>query len=44
MKVLIVSDTHKMNGNYFRVLEEEKPDMVIHCGDEIGRASCRERV
>ena len=36
MKVLIVSDTHKMNGNYFRVLEEEKPDMVIHCGDGEG--------
>lgn len=36
MKVLIVSDTHKMNGNYFRVLEEQKPDMVIHCGDAEG--------
>lgn len=36
MKVLIVSDTHKINGNYFRVLEEEKPDMVIHCGDGEG--------
>lgn len=36
MKVLIVSDTHKMNENYFRVLERQKPDMVIHCGDAEG--------
>lgn len=36
MKVLIVSDTHKKNENYFRVLEQQKPDMVIHCGDAEG--------
>lgn len=36
MKVLIVSDTHKRNENYFRVVEEQKPDMVIHCGDAEG--------
>lgn len=36
MKVLIVSDTHKQNDNYFRVLEKQKPDMVIHCGDAEG--------
>ena len=36
MKVLIVSDTHKQNENYFRVLEKQKPDMVIHCGDAEG--------
>lgn len=36
MKILIVSDTHKKNDNYFRVLELEKPDMVIHCGDAEG--------
>lgn len=36
MKVLIVSDTHKRNENYFRVVEETKPDMVIHCGDAEG--------
>ena len=36
MKVLIVSDTHKKNENYFYVLEKEKPDMVIHCGDAEG--------
>ncbi len=34
MKVLIVSDTHKRNDNFFRVLEKTSPvDMVIHCGD-----------
>lgn len=36
MKVLIVSDTHKKNENYFQVLEQQKPDMVIHCGDAEG--------
>ncbi len=34
MKVLIVSDTHRHNDNYLRVLEKVAPvDMVIHCGD-----------
>lgn len=34
MKILIVSDTHKKNDNFFRVLEMVEPvDMVIHCGD-----------
>lgn len=37
MRVLIVSDTHRHNDNYFRVLErEEQLDMVIHCGDAEG--------
>ncbi len=36
MKVLVVSDTHRKNENYFRVVELEKPDMVIHCGDAEG--------
>lgn len=36
MKVLIVSDTHKKNENYFYVLEKEKPNLVIHCGDAEG--------
>ncbi|MGN0400719.1 MAG: metallophosphoesterase [Acetatifactor sp.] len=36
MKVLIVSDTHKSNENYYRVLRLESPDMVIHCGDAEG--------
>ncbi len=36
MRVLIVSDTHKQNDAYFRVLKKQKPDMVIHCGDAEG--------
>lgn len=36
MKILIVSDTHKKNGNYFLALEKVMPDMVIHCGDAEG--------
>lgn len=36
MKLLIVSDTHKRNDNYFEVLRQQKPDMVIHCGDAEG--------
>lgn len=36
MKILIVSDTHRKNENYFNALEKEKPDMVIHCGDVEG--------
>ena len=36
MKVLIVSDTHRKNENYFVSVEREKPDMVIHCGDVEG--------
>lgn len=34
MKVLIVSDTHRRNENYLKVVEQVAPvDMVIHCGD-----------
>ena len=34
MKILIVSDTHRRNENYIKVLERVAPvDMVIHCGD-----------
>lgn len=37
MRVLIVSDTHRQNNNYLKVLERERPvDMVIHCGDAEG--------
>lgn len=36
MKILIISDTHKKNENYFKVLEMHHPDMVIHCGDAEG--------
>ena len=37
MKILIVSDTHRRNENYFKVLQMLQPlDMVIHCGDTEG--------
>lgn len=36
MKILVVSDTHRKNDNYFTVLEKHCPDMVIHCGDAEG--------
>lgn len=36
-KILIVSDTHRKNENYFTLLERQKPlDLVIHCGDAEG--------
>ena len=34
MKILIVSDTHRNNINYLKVVERTGPlDMVVHCGD-----------
>lgn len=37
MRILIVSDTHRRNDNYFKVVERVKPvDMIIHCGDVEG--------
>ena len=33
VKVIVVSDTHRKNENYFRVLELHQPDLIIHCGD-----------
>lgn len=34
MKVLIVSDTHRKNENFLKVLERVVPiDMLVHCGD-----------
>lgn len=36
MKILVVSDTHRKNDNYFKVVKMHKPDMVIHCGDAEG--------
>ncbi|MBQ1849878.1 MAG: metallophosphoesterase family protein, partial [Lachnospiraceae bacterium] len=34
MKVLIVSDTHRRNENYFKVLKyHPDADAIIHCGD-----------
>ena len=36
MRILVVSDTHRKNDNYFEVLKRVHPDMVIHCGDTEG--------
>ena len=37
MKVLVVSDTHRLNGNLEKVIEKTGPlDMLIHCGDVEG--------
>ena len=36
MKILIVSDTHRRNDNYFEVVNMHHPDLVIHCGDAEG--------
>ena len=40
MKVLIISDTHKRNANFYDVLDAVGPvDAIIHCGDAEG-AEC----
>lgn len=37
MKILVVSDTHRKDGNLQFVIEQEKPfDMLIHLGDAEG--------
>ena len=37
MRILVVSDTHRKNDNYFELLQRLQPlDMVIHCGDAEG--------
>ena len=37
MKVLIISDTHRMDDRVLRVMEQEAPvDMIIHAGDAEG--------
>lgn len=36
MKILVVSDTHRKNNNYFEALQRVRPDLVIHCGDVEG--------
>lgn len=37
MRILIVSDTHRNNENFLKVVEREAPlDLVIHCGDAEG--------
>lgn len=37
MKILIVSDTHRYNANFLKVVDKTAPlDMVVHCGDVEG--------
>lgn len=37
MKILVVSDTHRYQGNFYELLDEIKNiDYVIHCGDTEG--------
>lgn len=37
MRILIVSDTHRKNENYFKLLKKQgKLDLIIHCGDVEG--------
>ena len=37
MKILIVSDTHRNNTNFLKIVERTGPlDMVVHCGDVEG--------
>ena len=37
MRILIISDTHRQNSNYLKVVDQVSPvDMVIHCGDVEG--------
>lgn len=37
MRILIVSDTHRKNDNYLKIVKEQGPfQMVIHCGDVEG--------
>lgn len=37
MKILIVSDTHRRNENYIKVMDRLAPvDLVVHCGDAEG--------
>ena len=43
MKILIVSDTHRKNENYFEVVRRQHPDMVIHCGDAEGEERALEQ-
>ena len=45
MRILVVSDTHRNNEPFLRVLDEVgEPDMVVHCGDIMGSEYFFERV
>ena len=44
MRILIVSDTHRRDGNFRRVLEKTGPiDMLIHLGDTEGSGPGKQR-
>jgi len=37
VKILICSDTHRVDDNFYKVLEKVSPvDLIIHCGDAEG--------
>ncbi len=36
MKILVVSDTHRRDADYYDLVKLHKPDMVVHCGDAEG--------
>ena len=37
MKVLIISDTHRQNGNFLKIMDKIGPiDLLVHCGDVEG--------
>lgn len=45
MKILIVSDTHRRNENFFRIVEKVGPvDLVVHCGDAEGSEDILQKV
>ncbi|MDE5931544.1 MAG: metallophosphatase family protein, partial [Lachnospiraceae bacterium] len=40
MKILVISDTHRRNENFLKVLDKVRPvDMLVHCGDVEGSES-----
>ncbi|MCI9463967.1 MAG: metallophosphoesterase [Lachnospiraceae bacterium] len=44
MKILIVSDTHRRNENFNKVIEKTGPvDLLVHCGDAEGSEDILER-
>ena len=43
MKVIIVSDTHGRDDNFYKVMSMHNPDMVIHCGDIEGSEQAMKR-
>lgn len=45
MKVLIISDTHRRDDRFLRVMEQEAPvDMIIHAGDAEGSEDYFEQI